>query len=84
MRVTDENLKEIMSQRIRILLAKENKKQVWLSKQIGTDSNRIIKCNILPSLVTTIKIANAFDVPVDYIIGKLPIDYCFKEREDNV
>lgn len=26
MRVTDEKLKEIMSQRIRILLAKENKK----------------------------------------------------------
>lgn len=77
MRLTDENLKEIMSQRITILLAKENKKQIWLSEQIGADVNRIIRCKCLPSLVTTIKIAKVFNVPVDYIIGNLPMGYCF-------
>lgn len=63
---------EIIGQRIRKLLAKNNVKQKELAKELGVADNTIsyfVSGSRIPNTLQIIKIAQFFEVPSDYVLG---------------
>ena len=76
---------EKFSYRLTVLLYENNMTQTQLAKQIGTSNVticRYLTCERIPRLDVVTKIANVFNVSLDYLLG-LSEDKSIKDSDEN-
>ncbi len=76
---------EKFSYRLTVLLDENNMTQTQLAKQIGTSNVticRYLTCERIPRLDVVTKIANVFNVSLDYLLG-LSEDKSIKDSDEN-
>lgn len=67
----EQEIKRLFAQALRVILAKENKSQAWIARQIGVSRpyvSSLYNANKLPSLGTVKKVCDVFGVPVSAFI----------------
>ena len=76
---------EVFSYRLTVLLDESNMKQIDLAKKVGTSNVticRYLNGERIPRLDVVSRIANVFNVSLDYLLG-LTNDKNIKKTEDN-
>ena len=70
--------------RIKVILAEKNLQNKWLAEKIGRDQATVSKWatnSTQPSLDMLIKLADYFDVSIDYLVGRTD-DPKLHQKED--